>query len=92
MRLIINTINRKPIDIETADNRRFYVAATEARSGRGDLSTNNKETHAFGTSKVEIEAKLLATSFGGEQLDRLALKLASQPFVSQAFWSQNTVD
>lgn len=104
LRPIVNRINRQPIDVETAEvtNTFYVIAARERRKEalallerlleEANYPTDNLEVHAFGTNEVEIEAKLLATSVDGEELDRLAQTLSSQPFISQAFWSPSTVD
>lgn len=104
LRPVVNLINRQPLNVETAEvTNTFYVIASrscqkQARAlleqvlDEANYQTDNLEIHAFGNQEVEIEAKLLATSVDGEELDRLAERMASQPFVSQAFWSPSTVD
>lgn len=104
LRPIVNSINRKPINVETAEvTNTFYVIASreyqktslalvERTLEEANYQVNNLEVHAFGANEVEIEARLLATSVNGEELDRLAQNLSSHPFISQAFWSPSTSD
>lgn len=102
LRPVVNSINRKPINVETAEvTNTFYVIAmrehqkaalslVERVLEEANYQVNNLEVHAFGTSEVEIEARLLATSVDGEKLDQLAQSLSAQHFISQAFWSSST--
>lgn len=102
LRPVVNSINRKPINVETAEvTNTFYVIATREQQKAAlalvervledaNYQINNLEVHAFGTGEVEIEARLLATSVNGEELDELAQNLSSQSFISQAFWSTST--
>lgn len=104
LRPVVNSINRKPINVETAEvTNTFYVIAlrehqkaalslVERVLEEANYQVNNLEVHAFGATEVEIEARLLATSVDGEELDQLAQTLSSQHFISQAFWSPSTSD
>jgi putative Mg2+ transporter-C (MgtC) family protein len=104
LRPIVNRINRQPLDVETAEvtNTIYVIAARDKQKNALALleklledashPVNDLAVHAFGTNEVEIEAKLIATSVDGEELDKLTQKLAAEPFVSQAFWSPSTVD
>lgn len=104
LRPIVNRINRQPLDVETTEvTSTFYVIALRENKkeafallekvlGNAHYQVNNLAVHAFGANEVEIEARLLATSVDGEELDTLAEKLAAMPYISQAFWSPSTVD
>lgn len=104
LRPIVNRINRQPIDVETAEvtNTLYVIASRERQKDARALVEQLLETanhpindlaiHAFGTTDVEIEAQLLATSVDGGELDQLTQRLAAEPFISQAFWSPSTVD
>lgn len=104
LRPIVNLINRQPLDVKTSEvTNTFYVIAARERQKEAlalvervleesNYHVNNLEIHAFGNSEVEIEARLLATSVDGDELDKLAQKLSAQPFISQAFWSPSTFD
>lgn len=102
LRPIVNSINRQPLNVKTSEvTNTFYVIALRERQKEAlalvervleeaNYQVNNLEVHAFGTSEVEIEARLLATSVDGDELDRLAQNLSAQTFISQAFWSSST--
>lgn len=104
LRPVVNSINRQPLDVKTSEvTNTFYVIALRERQKEAlalverileeaNYQVNNLEVHAFGASEVEIEARLLATSVDGEELDRLAQTLSAQTFISQAFWSASTTD
>jgi hypothetical protein len=104
LRPIVNMINRQPLDVKATEvTTTFYIIASRDRQKEAlalvetvleeaNYHVNNLSVHAFGSSDVEIEARLLATSVDGDELDKLAAKLAAQTFISQAFWSPSTVD
>lgn len=104
LRPVVDSINSKPINVKTAEvTNTFYVIALRERQKEAlallekvladaHYQVNNLEVHAFGTGEVEIEARLLAISVDGEDLDRLARDLSAQTFISQAFWSSSTSD
>ena len=104
LRPIVDSINRKPLNVRTAEvTNTFYVIAMRERQKEAlalvervlenaNYQVNNLEVHAFGSNEVEIEARLLATSIDGEELDRLIQDLLTQSFISQAFWSSSTSD
>lgn len=104
LRPIVNSINRQPLNVKTSEvTNTFYVIATRERQKESlalvervleeaNYQVNNLEVHAFGVNEVEIEARLLATSVDGIELDALAQKLSAQSFISQAFWSSSTTE
>lgn len=104
LRPIVNMINRQPLDVKASEvTTTFYIIASRDRQKEAlalvekiledaQYHVNNLMVHAFGSSDVEIEARLLATSVDGDELDKLAEKLAEQTFISQVFWSPSTLD
>lgn len=104
LRPIVNSINRQPLNVKTSEvTNTFYVIATRERQKESlalvervleeaNYQVNNLEVHAFGVNEVEIEARLLATSVDGAELDALAQALSNHSFISQAFWSSSTTE
>lgn len=104
LRPIVNAINRKPLDVSSAEvTNTVYVIASrerqkevlamlEAELERGNYPTRDLDIHAFGEDDVEIEATLAATSVDGDELDALVQRLSASLMVSQAFWSPSTTE
>lgn len=104
LRPIVNAINRKPLDVSSAEvTNTVYVIASrerqkevlamlEAELERGNYPTRDLDIHAFGEDEVEIEATLAATSVNGDELDALVQRLSASAMVSQAFWSPSTTE
>ncbi len=104
LRPIVNAINRKPLDVSSAEvTNTVYVIASrerqkevlamlEAELERGNYPTRDLDIHAFGEDEVEIEATLAATSVDGDELDTLVQRLSASFMVSQAFWSPSTTE
>ncbi|MDR1994867.1 MAG: MgtC/SapB family protein [Azonexus sp.] len=104
LRPIVNTINRKPLDMESVEvTNTVYVIAERMHQKkvmallgeeleRSDYPTRDLDIHAFGEDEVEIEATLVATSVDGDELDALVSRLAALPAVKQAFWSPSTTE
>ncbi len=104
LRPIVNTINRKPLDVESVEvtntvyviaeraHQKMVMAQLEEELGRGSYPTRDLDIHAFGQEEVEIEATLAATSVNGAELDALVKRLAALPAVRQAFWSPSTTE
>ncbi|WP_076593665.1 MgtC/SapB family protein [Herminiimonas arsenitoxidans] len=104
LRPIVNAINRKPLDVSSAEvTNTVYVIASrerqkevlamlEAELERGNYPTRDLDIHAFGEEDVEIEATLAATSVDGDELDALVQRLSASVMVSQAFWSPSTTE
>lgn len=104
LRPIVNTINRKPLDVESAEvTNTVYVIAERAHQKmvliqleeeleRSSYPTRNLDIHAFGQEEIEIEATLAATSVDGEELDALVQRLVALPAVRQAFWNASTME
>ncbi|SHN33691.1 putative Mg2+ transporter-C (MgtC) family protein [Duganella sacchari] len=102
LRPIVNTINRKPLDVESAEvtntvyviaeraQQKQVLALLEAELERANYPARDLEIHAFGQEDVEIEATLAATSVDGDELDALIRNLAVKPAVKQVFWSPST--
>ncbi|BCU06417.1 MgtC/SapB family protein [Allochromatium tepidum] len=104
LRPIVNTINRKPLDVESVEvtntvyviaeraHQKLVMAQLEEELERSSYPTRDLDIHAFGEEDVEIEATLAATSVDGEELDALVKRLAALPSVLQAFWSPSTTE
>lgn len=104
LRPIVNSINRKPIDVESVEvTNTLYVIAERAHQKkvmaqleevleRGNYPARDLNVHAFGQDEVEIEATLTSTSVDGDELDGLVAQLQALSFVRQAFWSPSTTD
>lgn len=102
LRPIVNTINRKPLDVESVEvtntvyviaeraHQKMVMAQLEEELERSSYPTHDLDIHAFGEEDVEIEATLAATSVDGDELDTLVKRLAALPAVRQAFWSPST--
>ena len=104
LRPIVNSINRKPIDVESVEvtNTLYVIAEREHQKKvmaqleevleRGNYQMRDLNVHAFGQDEVEIEATLTSTSVDGDELDGLVAQLQALSFVRQAFWSPSTTD
>lgn len=104
LRPIVNTINRKPLDVESVEvtntvyviaertHQKMVMAQLEEELERSSYPTRDLNIHAFGQDEVEIEASLSATSVDGDELDALVARLAALPAVHQAFWSPSTTE
>lgn len=104
LRPIVNTINRKPLDVESVEvtntvyviaeraHQKMVMAQFEEELERSSYPTRDLDLHAFGQEEVEIEATLAATSVDGDELDALVKRLAVLPAVRQAFWSPSTTE
>ena len=104
LRPIVNSINRKPIDVESVEvtNTLYVIAEREHQKKvmaqleevleRGNYPMRDLNVHAFGQDEVEIEATLTSTSVDGDELDGLVAQLQALSFVRQAFWSPSTTD
>lgn len=104
LRPIVNTINRKPLDVESVEvtntvyviaervHQKMVMAQLEEELERSNYPTRGLDLHAFGQEEVEIEATLAVTSVDGDELDALVQRLAALPAVRQAFWSPSTTE
>ncbi|MYM39420.1 MgtC/SapB family protein [Duganella qianjiadongensis] len=104
LRPIVNSINRKPLDVESAEmTNTVYVIAERAQQKaamlhleteleRANYPARDLDIHAFGDEDVEIEVTLAATSVDGDELDAIIRNLASKSAVKQAFWSPSSLE
>ena len=104
LRPIVNTINRKPLDVESVEvTNSVYVIAERAYQKpvmtqleeeleRSSYPIYDLDIHAFGDEDVEIRATLAATSVDGNELDALVKRLSALPAVRQAFWNPSTTE
>lgn len=102
LRPIVNAINRKPLDVDSAEvTNTVYVIAERAQQrlvmerleeelARSSYPACDVDIHPFGHSDVEIEATLAANSVDGDELDALVQRISMVPAVRQAFWSPST--
>ncbi|MCL2657036.1 MAG: MgtC/SapB family protein [Betaproteobacteria bacterium] len=104
LRPIVNTIDRKPLDMGSVEvtntlyviaerpHRKSVMALLEEELERSNYPTRDLDIHAFGHDEFEIEATLVATSVDADELDELVSRLAALPGVRQAFWSPSTTE
>lgn len=104
LRPVVNTINRRPLDIASVEvtntvyviarreRQKDVLAMLEAELERCSFPSRDMAIHAFGADAVEIEATLATTSVNGEELDALVRRLTDSPHVQQAFWSPSTTE
>lgn len=104
LRPIVNTINRKPLDLASVEvtntvyviaeraHQKMVMAQLEEELERSSYPTRDLDIHAFGEEEVEIEATLAATSVDGDDLDALVSRLAALPGIRQVFWSPSTTE
>lgn len=104
LRPIVNTLNRKPLDVESVEvtntvyviaeriHQKMVMAQLEEELEHSKYPTRDLDIHAFGQDDVEIEVTLAATSVDGNELDSLIQRLAALPSVRQAFWSPSTTE
>jgi putative Mg2+ transporter-C (MgtC) family protein len=101
LRPVVNRIHRQPLDtvsveatyivtvIAPRERRREALTLLENVFESADYPLRNVEVQPFGPAEVEIEARLVATSIEGAELDRLIERLRESASVLQAFWSQD---
>jgi putative Mg2+ transporter-C (MgtC) family protein len=99
LRPIVNSINRQPLDVLSAEvtntvyvvcrrhHQRFVRSMLEGELQRAGYPAQDVEVQGFGEDEVQIEAMLMATSVDGDELDALAARLGTTPLVTQAFWN-----
>lgn len=104
LRPLVNAINRKPLDVSSAEvtnavfvvaerlHQRLALAMLQDVLERGGYPPGDIDIQPFGEAEVVIEATLAAQSVEGNELDALVQQLAVKPGVRQAFWSPSTRD
>lgn len=104
LRPIVNTINRKPLDVPSVEvtntlhlivqgaHQKLVLAQVTSMLELSRYPTHDLEVRPFNDDEVEIEATLAATSVDGDELDALVARLAALPSVKQVFWSPSTTD
>ncbi|TFW31841.1 MgtC/SapB family protein [Massilia horti] len=102
LRPIVNTINRKPLDVDSAEvtntvyviaertQQRMVMEKLEEELARSSYPARDIDIHPFGQADIEIEATLAANSVDGEELDALVQRISTVPAVHQVFWSPST--
>ncbi|TWC66499.1 MgtC/SapB family protein [Herbaspirillum sp. SJZ099] len=104
LRPVVNTINRKPLDMPSvevtntlhlivdSEHQKHVLAQVNQMLEQSRYPTHDLEIRSFTEDEVEIEATLAATSVDGDELDALVARLQALPAVKQAFWSPSTTD
>ncbi|KQV45104.1 MgtC/SapB family protein [Massilia sp. Root335] len=104
LRPIVNTMNRQPLNVESAEvtntvyviaeraHQKAVMAQLEEALERSSYPTSDLDIHPFGEDEVEIEATLTATSVDSAELDSVVRRIATLPAVRQAFWSPSTTE
>ncbi|MEQ4616959.1 MAG: MgtC/SapB family protein [Corticimicrobacter sp.] len=104
LRPAVNRINRQPIDtqdmeatyiiyaIAERERRKEALHLIESTFDTAGIPLRDIEVRAFGEQEIEIEAALLPTSIGGNELDPLLAKLRRNSGIRQAFWSASTTE
>lgn len=104
LRPVVNTINRKPLDVPSVEatntlhlivdsaHQKHVLAQVNQMLEQSRYPAHDLEVRAFAEDEVEIEATLAATSVDGDELDALLARFQSLPAVKQAFWSSSTTD
>lgn len=104
LRPIVNTINRKPLDVPSVEvtntlhlivegaHQKLVLAQVTSMLELSRYPTHDLEVRPFNEDEVEIEATLAATSVDGDELDALVARLSALPAVKQVFWSPSTTD
>lgn len=102
LRPIVNAINRKPLDVASAEmtntvyviaaraNQEQVLAQLETELARTNYPARDLDVRPFGQDDVEIGATLAATSVDGDELDVLVRTLAGKAAIKQAYWSPST--
>jgi putative Mg2+ transporter-C (MgtC) family protein len=102
LRPVVNRINKQPIDMSNSEvTATIYVISDKAHQkiAMATLSkyldeieypVDDLDVHAFGSSDVEIEAKMIATSIDNHLLDHVVEEMTKLEYVSQAFWTPST--
>ncbi len=104
LRPLVNAINRKPLDVVSAEvtnavfvvaerlHQRLALAMLQDTLEREGYPPGDIDIQPFGEAEVVIEATLAVQSVDGEALDALVQRLGQKPGVNQAFWSPSTRD
>jgi putative Mg2+ transporter-C (MgtC) family protein len=104
LRPLVNTINRKPLDVESTEvtnavfvvaerlHQRLAIAMLQDVLEHGGYPPGDIDIKPFGDEEVVIEATLAAQSVQGDEMDALVQQLSLKPGVRQAFWSPSTHD
>ncbi|MCA1324967.1 MgtC/SapB family protein [Herbaspirillum sp. alder98] len=104
LRPIVNTINRKPLDVPSVEvtntlhlivegaHQKLVLAQVTSMLELSRYPTHDLEVRPFNEDEIEIEATLAATSVDGNELDALVARLSALPAVKQVFWSPSTTD
>lgn len=104
LRPVVSFINKQPLDTHAVEvtNSVYIITPKHAQKHAlkqfiktledAGFQTQDIEVQQFGSDDVEIQAVLTASAVDGDEMDQLIEKIASQDFVTQAFWSPSTTD
>ena len=102
LRPVVNTINKRPIDMNKSEVTATINIIAEKTYQKLIMSTlfkllneikypiDDLDINAFGDHDVEIEAKMIATSMDNKQLDHVVEEMLKNEYVRQAFWTPST--
>jgi putative Mg2+ transporter-C (MgtC) family protein len=102
LRPMVNSINKKPIDMNKSEVTATINIVVEKTYQKLIMSNllkllneiqypiDDLDIKTFGTNDVEIEAKMIATSMDNHLLDLVIDEMLKSDHVSQAFWTPST--
>jgi putative Mg2+ transporter-C (MgtC) family protein len=102
LRPMVNSINKKPIDMNRSEVTATINIVVEKTYQKLIMSNllkllneiqypiDDLDIKTFGTNDVEIEAKMIATSMDNHLLDLVIDEMLKSDHVSQAFWTPST--
>jgi len=102
LRPVVNHINRRPIN-ETAAEATYHIYAMCQQNAQAQVQeqllnlleaahypVRSVQKHLLGSSDIEIEAVLYATSVNAEELDGVVQRIENLSGVLQAYWNAGT--
>jgi putative Mg2+ transporter-C (MgtC) family protein len=104
LRPVVNRINRRPLNEESAEAtyRVYVICQSDLQADIREqlaqiLETANypvreMDQHAFGQAEAEIEATLYATAVDSDELDQIVAHLEKIEGIHQAFWDSSAED
>ncbi|WP_283149312.1 MgtC/SapB family protein [Silvimonas soli] len=104
LRPLVNAINRQPISdsssevtwqlhvVVDGDQQKHALALIDALLDQAQYPLSDMDIEPFGDDDVELTATLLATSANSAQLEKIAQRLSTQPYIKQAYWNSSTME
>ena len=102
LRPVVNTINKRPIDMNKSEVTATINIIAEKTYQKLIMSTlfkllneikypiDDLDINPFGVNDIEIEAKMIATSMDNQLLDHVVEEMLKIDSVRQAFWTPST--